>query len=100
MITIVRQINELVNERNLAVEMKDRLALIKDDQEEFIAKIMAARITEYKAKMAEYEKLVAEAKAKLLRERKAQRKEERRAAWVRETEEKILRKKEEEQRKS
>lgn len=87
-----------IEERKLAVATRDRLARMKPDKEEFLAKLKKERNIVYEDKLREFEKLLAEERKKRLLERKAKRKEERRAKWLKEKEEEAERKAAEQRR--
>uniref|UniRef100_V5GT97 Eukaryotic translation initiation factor 3 subunit A n=1 Tax=Anoplophora glabripennis TaxID=217634 RepID=V5GT97_ANOGL len=93
-----------IEERKLAVATRDRLARMKPDKDEFLAKLKKERNIVYEDKLKEFEKLLAEERKKRLQERKAKRKEERRTKWLKEKEEEAerkaaeLRRREEEER--
>lgn len=82
----------------MAISQKERLIRMKEDQEEFLEKIKAERMSIYKEKLSEFEKVLNEERKKLLLERKEKRKEERKLNYYKEREERIQRRKDEELR--
>ncbi|KAJ8878273.1 hypothetical protein PR048_018850 [Dryococelus australis] len=92
------RIQLLVEERELAVQHRERLARMQADKEAFLEKLRAERRTLYMEKLKEFEKMLEEEREKRLVERKLKRKEERRVKWIKEREEEEQRKKEEEER--
>ncbi|XP_067012039.2 eukaryotic translation initiation factor 3 subunit A [Anabrus simplex] len=92
------RIQQLVEERELAVQHRERLKRMIPDKEAFLEKLKSERKTVYLEKLKEFEKMVEEERKKLLAERKQRRKEERRAKWLKEREEEEKWKREEEAR--
>lgn len=87
-----------IAEREQAVATRDRLARMKPDKEEFLAKLKKERNQAYEEKLKEFEKLLAAEREKRLAERKAQRKEDRRAKWIKQKQEEADRKAAEQRR--
>ncbi|XP_060527772.1 eukaryotic translation initiation factor 3 subunit A [Cylas formicarius] len=87
-----------IEERRLAVMTRDRLARMKVDKDEFLAKLKKERNILYEDKLKEFEKHLAVERSKRLAERKAKRKEERRRKYLKEKEEEEERKREEQRR--
>ncbi|XP_049807625.1 eukaryotic translation initiation factor 3 subunit A [Schistocerca nitens] len=92
------RINQLIAEREIAVQHRERLKRMHADRDAFLEKLKAERRTVYLEKYKEFEKKLDEERKKRLEERKAKRREDRRLKWEREREEEERRKKEEEQR--
>lgn len=84
-----------IEERKLAVASRDRLARMKAEKDEFLAKLKKERHSVYEEKLQEFEKVLTEERRKRLAERKLKRKEERREKWLREKKEEEERKREE-----
>ncbi|XP_050310382.1 eukaryotic translation initiation factor 3 subunit A [Anthonomus grandis grandis] len=87
-----------IEERKLAVATRDRLARMKADKDEFLAKLKKERNTLYEEKLETFEKALREERRKRLTDRKAKRKEERRAHWLKQKQEEEERKREERKR--
>lgn len=92
------RIQAAVEERKLAVATRNRLARMKPDKDEFLAKLKKERNIVYEDMLRDYEKLLSEERAKRLLERKIKRKEERRIRYYKEKEEEEERKRVEQQR--
>ncbi|KAK7792189.1 hypothetical protein R5R35_005144 [Gryllus longicercus] len=92
------RIEQLTEERELAVQHRERLKRMQGDKEAFLEKLKSERRTVYLEKLKEFEKKLDEERKKRLAERKNNRKEERRQKWMKERAEEEKRKAEEEQR--
>ncbi|KAK2180443.1 hypothetical protein NP493_443g06025 [Ridgeia piscesae] len=83
-------------ERVTALEQRDRLARMMTDKTEFMNKLQANRMSDFKEKRAKFEKKLSEERKKRLAERKSKRKEERRVKWHEAKEEEEQRRRDEE----
>ncbi|KAI0236259.1 Eukaryotic translation initiation factor 3 subunit A [Lamellibrachia satsuma] len=90
------RIENLKSERMLALEQRDRLMRMVTDKTEFVNKLQANRMSDFKEKRVKFEKKLSEERKKRLTERKSKRKEERRAKWIQAKEEEEQRKHDEE----
>ncbi|XP_003741206.1 eukaryotic translation initiation factor 3 subunit A [Galendromus occidentalis] len=82
------RVEKAIQERQIAMEHKNRLSRMIEDKENFIKKLQAERYEEYKKKKEAFDKMWNEEKARRLKQRREERKEERREEWRREKEEK------------
>ncbi|KAM4636251.1 eukaryotic translation initiation factor 3 subunit A [Discoglossus pictus] len=93
------RISTLMLEREKAVEHKNRLSRMMEDQELFVSKLTSARQSVYEEKLKQFEERLEEERKARLEERKRQRKEERRIAHYRNKEEEAQRIQEEQLKK-
>ncbi|RZF44083.1 hypothetical protein LSTR_LSTR013138 [Laodelphax striatellus] len=93
------RIAELVAERKLAVEYKERCARMAADKDLFLAKLRAERNSAYQDNLKAFEARLKEEREKRLVQRRAERKEQRRREWREEKERAEQQRREEEQRK-
>ncbi|XP_039284036.1 eukaryotic translation initiation factor 3 subunit A [Nilaparvata lugens] len=93
------RIAELVAERKLAVEYKERCARMAADKQAYQAKLSSERNSAYQDKLLAFEARLKEEREKRLVQRRAERKEQRRREWREEKERQEQAKREEEQRK-
>jgi len=94
----VTRIEQLKQDRELALSQRDRLVLMAEYKSAFVAKLQQARVSVYKERQDDWDKKYKEEKKKRLAERRVQRKEERRATFIREKEEEEQRKRDEQAR--
>nr|XP_015202373.1 PREDICTED: eukaryotic translation initiation factor 3 subunit A isoform X3 [Lepisosteus oculatus] len=85
------RINNMKVEREKALEHKQRMSRMMEDQEYFVSKITAARRSVYEEKLKQFQERLVEERKKRLEERKKQRKEDRRNTYYREKEEEAQR---------
>ncbi|XP_007429198.1 eukaryotic translation initiation factor 3 subunit A [Python bivittatus] len=81
------RITTMQQEREKALEHKNRLSRMIEDSELFITRLKAARRSVYEEKLKQFQERLAEERCNRLEERKRQRKEERRITYYREKEE-------------
>ncbi|XP_063163296.1 eukaryotic translation initiation factor 3 subunit A [Candoia aspera] len=81
------RITTMQQEREKALEHKNRLSRMLEDSELFITRLKAARRSVYEEKLKQFQEKLAEERCNRLEERKRQRKEERRITYYREKEE-------------
>lgn len=93
-----QRIEEMITQRNLALEHRERMLRIMPEAEKFGETIRGARYKEHKAKLDEWKIRIENTKKRLLRERAEKRKEDRRIAYYREKAAKEEARKLEEQR--
>ncbi|XP_023210598.1 eukaryotic translation initiation factor 3 subunit A-like [Centruroides sculpturatus] len=87
------RISKLKEERQSALEHRDRLLRMREDKNKFVERLKAGRSSVYKEKLMEFEKMLSEERNKRLEQRKAERREEQRKHWL------LMKKKEAEERK-
>ncbi|KAM6444135.1 eukaryotic translation initiation factor 3 subunit A isoform 2-T2 [Liasis olivaceus] len=81
------RITTMQQEREKALEHKNRLSRMLEESELFITRLKAARRSVYEEKLKQFQERLAEERCNRLEERKRQRKEERRITYYREKEE-------------
>lgn len=81
------RITNLIEERKIAVQNRDRMKRMKEDKELYLKQLLESRKDIFVAKLADFEKRLTEEKARRLAERKSQRIEERRRKYMEEQEE-------------
>lgn len=86
----------MVEERELAVQNRERLARMYEDKEEFLNQLMSERNSAYEDKMKAFQTLLESERQKRLEERKAKRKQDRREKYYRQKREEQERKEREE----
>lgn len=91
------RIKQVSEERQLALQHRDRMVRMVADKNKFLEQLMAARTSVYKERLVEFEKDLEKERKKRLEERREQYKIERREKWLKEKEEEAIRKKIEEE---
>merc|ERR1711974_97015 len=81
------RIKQAVEDRDEAVENRDRLARMKDDKEDFMSTLLKQRKDIYEKKLKEYNAMIDKQRQIRLEERKLERVEKAREDWYREKEE-------------
>ncbi|ETE70552.1 Eukaryotic translation initiation factor 3 subunit A [Ophiophagus hannah] len=81
------RITTMQQEREKALEHKNRMSRMIEDSELFITRLKTARRSVYEEKLKQFEERLAEERCNRLEERKRERKEERRITYYREKEE-------------
>ncbi|XP_066549766.1 eukaryotic translation initiation factor 3 subunit A isoform X2 [Amia ocellicauda] len=85
------RISNMKVEREKALEHKQRMSRMMEDQEYFVSKITAARQSVYEEKLKQFQERLVEERKRRLEERKKQRKEDRRNTYYQEKEEEAQR---------
>ncbi|KAL1137706.1 hypothetical protein AAG570_009402 [Ranatra chinensis] len=93
------RIQDLIEERQKAVEHRERLSRLHEDKEEFLNRLKAERSSVYQAKLKDFENKLAEERKKRLAQRREERIQARKAAWEKLVEEEKQRMQEEEEMK-
>ena len=76
------RIAALIEERNVAMLHRDRLARMRDDRTKFLDKLKGERRNVFQQKLTEFEQTYERVRAERLNQRREQRREQRRVQWI------------------